>query len=160
MKNFPHQINQLPRLNEAVAVFARLIDEGRNIDDDGIVGDALARAGVYTFRNASRKSVETLLASEHRKPRGSQGTRTCARDLRRFFRLLGFITRRDDSAWDAEARERELVARAGLAAHVVIHRAVRRARLVTKLGGEPEWISRPLRIMRRYASDGLPRSSP
>ena len=153
MKNFPHQINQLPRLNEAVAVFARLIDEGRNIDDDGIVGDALARAGVYTFRNASRKSVETLLASEHRKPRGSQGTRTCARDLRRFFRLLGFITRRDDSAWHVEEQARNLLALTLPADQARIHELWRRALLDMRLGDERGRISRPYRILLRLVAE-------
>jgi hypothetical protein len=90
MKNFPHQINQLPRLTNALEVFARLIRDAANANDDGVVGDALARARVYTFRN-EKGSVESLLNAEHRKPHGSQGTRTCARDLRRFFHLLNFI---------------------------------------------------------------------
>lgn len=51
MKNFPHQINQLPRLTNALGVFARLIEKKHDVDDDGVVGDSLARAGVYTFRN-------------------------------------------------------------------------------------------------------------
>lgn len=90
MKNVPHQINQIPRLTHALSVFRRLIEEERNIDDDGVVGDALARAGVYTFRERDR-SIEELLDEEHLKPLGSQGSRTCARDLRRLFQLLGFL---------------------------------------------------------------------
>lgn len=90
MKNFPHQINQIPRLVQALEVFRALIDQGHDIDDDGVVGDALARASVYTFREREM-SIEELLVIEHNKPRGSQGTRTCARELRRLFHLLGFL---------------------------------------------------------------------
>lgn len=99
MKNFPHQINQLPRLNDAVKVLADLSDGGQDLSDDGIVGDALARAGVYNFRNPGTRSIETLLAGEHQKSRSNQGTRTCARDLRRFFRLLGFIEQDGAARW-------------------------------------------------------------
>jgi hypothetical protein len=98
MKNFPHQISFLPRLNRALGVFGDLINRRANIDSDAVVGDALARAGAYTFRYGHGRSIRALLAQEHGKPAGSQGTRACARDLRRFFRLLGFI-RRDDGRW-------------------------------------------------------------
>lgn len=91
MKNFPHQINQLPKLTEAITVFARLIERGADVADDGVVGDALAQAGVYTFRLPGNQSVAALLQKEHAKPFASQGTRTCARELRRFFSLLGFL---------------------------------------------------------------------
>ena len=57
MKNFPHQINQLLKLTRALGVFGRLIEAKLNVDDDGIVGDALARAGVYTFRNPGSKMI-------------------------------------------------------------------------------------------------------
>jgi hypothetical protein len=89
MKNFPHQINQISRLTKALSVFNDLIQGGANIQDDGVVGDAFAKAGVYTFREQQNRTVEDLLAEEHRKDIGSQGTRTCARELRRFFSLLG-----------------------------------------------------------------------
>ena len=68
MKNFPHQINQLPRLRRALQVFVRLIDARESVIDDGVVGDALADAGVYTFRNAGDRSTDELLRAEHRKP--------------------------------------------------------------------------------------------
>jgi hypothetical protein len=91
MKNFPHQINQLPRLNAALGVMDRMLSENRNLNDDGILGDALALAGVYTFRHAGTDSVQRLLILEHGKAASNQGTRTCARELRRTFVLLGFL---------------------------------------------------------------------
>lgn len=54
MKNFPHQINQIHRLTQALSVFRDLIERGQDISDDGVVGDALARAGVYTFREKGK----------------------------------------------------------------------------------------------------------
>jgi hypothetical protein len=109
MKNFPHQINQLPRLRDALEVFVRLADAQENVNDDGVVGDALARAGVYTFRNAGSRSADELLRAEHRKATASQGTRACARDLRRFFTLLGFINE-VNQGWRVEAPARALLA--------------------------------------------------
>lgn len=91
MKNFPHQMNKVPRLVQALGVFRDLIEQGKDIEDDGVVGDALTQAAVYSFRRQDQP-ISELLAVEHEKPRGQQGTRTCARDLRRFFHLLGFIT--------------------------------------------------------------------
>ena len=108
MKNFPHQINQLSRLRCALAVFGSLIDQGENVSDDGVVGNALARAGVYTFRNPGTRTTEELLRSEHAKPAASQGTRACARDLRRFFILLGFVGETRDG-WEVFANARSLL---------------------------------------------------
>lgn len=100
MKNIPHQINQIPRLAQGLGVFASLLKTGKDIENDGTLGDALAIAGVYTFRS-QRGTIQQMLAKEHTKPRGSQGTRTCARDLRRFYRLLGFL---DNHALTADAQ--------------------------------------------------------
>jgi len=109
MKNFPHQINQLPRLRRALAVFCRLMDNGEDVSNDGVVGDALARAGVYTFRNPGTRTTDELLRGEHRKPTASQGTRACARDLRRFFILSGFVSE-TRNAWRVAATARSLLA--------------------------------------------------
>lgn len=92
MKNFPHQINELQKLHRALGVFATLIKKGADADDDGIVGVALARKRVYQFRDKSL-SLQQALQRERAKPAGSQGTRTCARDLRRFFLLTGLLKR-------------------------------------------------------------------
>ncbi len=90
MKNFPHQINQIGKLTEALHVFSELNENGVNLQDDGAVGDAMARRGVYTFR-AQPPDIERRLEEEHRKAPSNQGTRTFARDLRRLFTLIGFI---------------------------------------------------------------------
>jgi hypothetical protein len=110
MKNFPHQINQLPRLTNAIGVFAQLIERNHDVDDDGEVGDALAISEVYTFRNPGAKTIEELLQFEHSKTPANQGTRTCARELRRFFILLGFIRRTRDGSWEISPSARALLA--------------------------------------------------
>lgn len=74
-----------------LAVFNQMAIAGRDIDDDGLVGDQLARESVYTFRNQGG-SIRSLLATEHSKSQSNQGTRTAARELRRMFTLLGFLT--------------------------------------------------------------------
>ena len=152
MKNFPHQINQLQRLTNGLRVFVRLIDRGRNIDDDGVVGDALARSGVYTFRNAAGQSVQRLLGLEHAKPRGSQGTRTCARDLRRFFGLLGLISHDENGAWRASEEARDLLRLIRVAdeprAHELWHAALLELRLEDQRG-----TSHPYRILLRLVAE-------
>jgi len=110
MKNFPHQINQLPRLTRALGVFVRLIKANREVGDDGIVGDALAKTKIYTFRTPGRKKIDELLEIEHRKSPDSQGTRTCARELRRFFSLLGFIRQTKAGLWEIAAPAKSLLA--------------------------------------------------
>ena len=94
MKNFPHQINKIPRLTEAIRVFRNLANEGCNLADDGVVGDRLVLQRVYTFLStaARRDTLESLLQIEHRKPSANQGSRTCARELRRLFFMLGYLT--------------------------------------------------------------------
>jgi hypothetical protein len=92
VKNFPHQVNKLERFAGGLGVFQELIEAESDVTDDGIVGDALARAGVYTFRDEyDPANIEELLEEEHAKPASNQGTRTMARELRRTFSLLGLL---------------------------------------------------------------------
>lgn len=110
MKNFPHQINQLPKLVRGLATFAELEAARSDLRDDGAVGKALARARVYTFRAPGTRTIHQLLAAERRKPRASQGTRTAARDLRRLFELLGFLEQEARGALRVSTLGRRLLA--------------------------------------------------
>jgi hypothetical protein len=152
MKNFPHQINQLPKLNDALGVLVALIDGARDVDDDGVVGDALARARVYTFRKPRSRSIKTLLTAEHRKDRGSQGTRTCARDLRRFFRLLEFIARDEAGVWRIANTARTLLTLKRSTDEPRMHELWRQRLLDLALedGGH---ISHPYRILLRLVAE-------
>jgi hypothetical protein len=95
MKNFPHQMNDLFRLTRGLQVFADLEQQGEDINDDQVVGIALARAGVYTFREKDQ-TLDELLETELQKPRSNRGTHTAARDLRRIFLLAGFLEQDTD----------------------------------------------------------------
>lgn len=91
MKNFPHQFSDITRLNNGLVVFINLHDKGQDVANDEVVGIALAQAGIYTFRDRNL-SLEDAIRNEIQKPRAQRGSHTAARDLRRIFILLGFIT--------------------------------------------------------------------
>lgn len=93
-------MNQIPKLRGALEVAARLASTGRNIGNDGELGYALTRAGIYKFRglpNPTEEELEIAIAREQRKPLSDQGPRTSARDLRRTLVLLGFLEYSVDS---------------------------------------------------------------
>lgn len=89
MKNFPHQVNNLDKLTSALVVARDLINGGQQLDD-GTFGEALALAGVYTFRHPMA-SVAANIAAEKLKPASDQGFRTAARDLKRFLSIAGLL---------------------------------------------------------------------
>ncbi len=110
--------------------------------DDGVVGEALARAGVYTFRDPNH-SVDEALKRERQKPESNQGFRTAARDLRRFYELLGFVSS------GKVTLSADLVLAAGHDPGVpAVKSAWQRALLDLDLNG-----SHPYRILTRLASD-------
>ncbi|WP_205289592.1 hypothetical protein, partial [Escherichia coli] len=61
----------------------------QSVADDGVFGEGLANAGIYTFRGIG--SVANRLAAEKLKPTGNQGFRTAAREMRRFFAVANLI---------------------------------------------------------------------
>ena len=90
VKNFPHQYNRFSLLRRTLATIADLNRAGSNVADDGVLGYQLARRGVYTFR-ALQGNLEDRIRAEQRKPEGSQGARTAAREIRRTLRYLDFL---------------------------------------------------------------------
>ena len=94
MKNFPHQINDIPKLVAALKVYKDLLDKNADTSDDGVFGYELATALVYKFRDQSDESPAAIAArieQEKKKIAQNQGARTAARDIRRFFDLAHFI---------------------------------------------------------------------
>ncbi|WP_333899944.1 hypothetical protein [Agrobacterium pusense] len=89
MKNFPHQFNDLGKLTGALNVLSVLQGAKQSVADDGVFGEGLANAGIYTFRGIG--SVANRLAAEKLKPTGNQGFRTAAREMRRFFAVANLI---------------------------------------------------------------------
>ncbi len=90
MKNFPHQFSNLTKLTSALSLVQRLINEGRNVSDDGALGISMAREKIYTFRNLTT-TIDERIAIESKKPLGNQGFRTAAREIRRFFAHTNLI---------------------------------------------------------------------
>lgn len=102
MRNFPHQVNQIPKIKGALWVVWQLAMDDRDVGDDGVLGYAVARAGIYTFRSLLRPSFQELEAAiqrEQGKQPSNQGPRTFARDLRRTLLLLGFLDHPEPSDW-------------------------------------------------------------
>ncbi len=90
MKNFPHQYTELSKFRETLSAISNLHLNGADVLDDGVLGYALARAGIYRFRGTV-PDIEIRINAELQKPRGDQGARTAARDVRRTLALLGFL---------------------------------------------------------------------
>ncbi|WP_099365747.1 hypothetical protein [Sphingobacterium sp. 1.A.4] len=90
MKNFPHQFNDLDKLFNALSSIKQLIDEEIALKDENF-GEILTRNGIYTYRE-KHLTVDEFLALEEEKPKSNRGYLTVARDIRRLFQLLGFLT--------------------------------------------------------------------
>lgn len=99
MKNYPNQASNFDRLRGTLAVIDQLNDTADSPADDGILGTEAARQGFYEFvefrgipfGDVSKADLEYRLAQEKAKPRGNQGTRTFARELRRTLRDMGWL---------------------------------------------------------------------
>jgi hypothetical protein len=90
MKNFPHQFNDLTKIFNALLAIKQLIEEETALKDENF-GELLTRNLIYTYRDKAL-SVEEFLALEEEKPKANRGYLTVARDIRRLFELLGFLT--------------------------------------------------------------------
>ena len=96
MKNYPNQASSFPRLRETLEAIRALNLEGKDPNDDGVLGYRAAELGIYEFRglhfrDATREQLQRRLDEELRKPKASQGTRTFARELRRTLRDMGWL---------------------------------------------------------------------
>lgn len=155
MKAFPHQFNDLSKLTDALRTFARLDASGADLSSDAVVGEAMARDGIYAFQNKDL-TIEQALAHEGTKDRSNRGTHTAARDLRRFLRLCGFLAS-DSSTGTLHVTER---GHALLASEddATAHQHWRSAILALELEDNSGNVSHPYRILLRLVGDypGLP----
>jgi hypothetical protein len=156
LKNFPHQYNQLSKLEEALRVASILIDGEDELRDDGVYGYALARAHVYTFRGLDEPAafdLEVRIGQEKQKPIGSQGARTAARETRRTLSLLHFLEFTDDNYKLAPEGQRLLYA---ASQNDVRGRAIiwRRCLWQLELIDQDGHVSHPIRLMLRLLGDG------
>ncbi|QAY69245.1 hypothetical protein [Xylanimonas protaetiae] len=96
MKNYPNQAAEFSRVRSTLNTISSLNAQGLDVLDDGVLGYELARSRDYTFRGidyttASAQDIEARIVLEKAKPRGDQGARTNARELRRTLRDLGWL---------------------------------------------------------------------
>ncbi len=96
MKNYPNQAAEFPRVRSTLRTIEDLNAQGLNVLDDGVLGYELARRRDYTFRGidyatATPQSIAARIAQEQAKPRGAQGARTNAREVRRTLQGLGWV---------------------------------------------------------------------
>ena len=108
MKNFPHQFNDLEKLFNALRSVKQLIDEEIALKDENF-GELLTRNEIYTYRDKSL-AIDEFLALEEEKPRASRGYLTVARDIRRLFQLLGFLTVYEDKSGTLSPQAIQLLA--------------------------------------------------
>ncbi len=90
MKGFPNQIADLEKLAGGMRCIVRLVNEGESARDDGVLGEALVRAGVAGTGHR-RLPVVQYLRIQRRKKTSRQSHRATARGLRELFEILGFI---------------------------------------------------------------------
>ena len=112
MRNFPHQVNQIRKIKGALKVASQLLTDGYDVGDDGVLGYAVARAGIYTFRNLlnpSPQELEEVIRCEQGKSLSNQGPRTFARDLRRTLVLLGFLEHSETSEWQVTSSGQQVL---------------------------------------------------
>jgi len=140
-------------------VFASLAQNDADLRDDGVVGDALARAGAYRFRGHNdSEDIDELLVAEHAKSPSDRGTRTMARELRRTFEGLhllspvaGALRPTSDAVRLLELGSDPMVPEA----HAIWRRAFHDLAIT-----DPDGTSHPYEIMLRLAGErpGIPKS--
>ncbi|MCF6367082.1 MAG: hypothetical protein L3J35_12905 [Bacteroidales bacterium] len=108
MKNFPHQFNDLTKIFNALLTIKQLIDEETALKDENF-GELLTRNLIYTYRDKTL-SVDEFLALEEGKPKANRGYLTVARDIRRLFELLGFLTVFEDKSGTLSSQAIQLLA--------------------------------------------------
>jgi len=107
MKNFPHQFNDLAKLFNALLAIKELIEEETPLKDENF-GELLTRRYVYTYRDKSL-SIDEYLELEELKPTSDRGYLTVARDIRRLFQLLGFLTVFEDKSGTLSTQAIQLI---------------------------------------------------
>ena len=91
MKGFPNQIADLGKLSQGIRCILRLLGEEENPRDDGVLGEALVRAGILGTGHTP-VPVDKYIKAQLKKSPSNQSFRTSARGLRELlYRRLGLI---------------------------------------------------------------------
>jgi hypothetical protein len=148
MKNFPHQFNDLTKIFNALLAIKQLIDEETALKDENF-GELLTRNLIYTYRDKTL-SVDEFLALEEEKPKANRGYLTVARDIRRLFELLGFLTVFEDKSGSLSSQAIQLLA----SPNEEIKRELwKNSFLQLGLEGTDGEISHPYRILLKLVQD-------
>lgn len=148
MKNFPHQFNDLNKIFNALLAIKELIDEEVALKDENF-GELLTRNLIYTYRDKTL-SVDEFLALEEEKPKANRGYLTVARDIRRLFELLGFLTVYDDKSGRLSSQAIQLIASPN---ETVKRELWKNSFLQLGLEGTDGEISHPYRILLKLVQD-------
>jgi len=148
MKNFPHQFNDLTKIFNALLVIKQLIDEETALKDENF-GELLTRNFIYTYRDKTL-SVDEFLAVEEEKPKANRGYLTVARDIRRLFELLGFLTVFEDKSGSLSSQAIQLLASPN---EEVKRELWKNSFLQLGLEGTDGEISHPYRILLKLVQD-------
>ena len=148
MKNFPHQFNDLTKIFNALLAIKQLIDEETALKDENF-GELLTRNLIYTYRDKTL-SVDEFLALEEEKPKANRGYLTVARDIRRLFELLGFLTVFEDKSGTLSSQAIQLLASPN---EEVKRELWKNSFLQLGLEGTDGEISHPYRILLKLVQD-------
>lgn len=135
--NFPHQVAKIDVLEQILERVDGLIGSGENVDDDGVLGYACVRSGLY-HQKRKPADLESWIANQLTKSASSQGPRTWARDVRRTFALFGLL-RTGPGGWQVTDRGRRILAA--------------RTGQVGRALGTAEWATSLLSLKFRAATD-------
>lgn len=95
MKNFPHPINNLDKLLEALRIAKIHFADTNAPLTDSDFGEHILRSGLRSYRNRNL-SLDEYLAQQRTLRPPNRSYETTPRDLRFFFKLLGFIISNPD----------------------------------------------------------------
>jgi hypothetical protein len=148
MKNFPHQFNDLTKIFNALLAIKQLIDQETALKDENF-GELLTRNLIYTYRDRTL-SVDEFLALEEEKPKANRGYLTVARDIRRLFELLGFLTVFENKSGSLSSQALQLLASPN---EEVKRELWKNSFLQLGLEGTDGEISHPYRILLKLVQD-------
>lgn len=148
MKNFPHQFNDLAKLFNALSIAKKLINDKTSLNDDNY-GIQLTRENIYTYRDKTL-SIAEYLEKEQEKPASNRGYLTVARDIRRLFELLGFLTVFPDKTAKLSPSANQLLKTESSAARKELWR---NALLQLGLEGTDGEVSHPYRILLKLVNN-------
>ncbi len=148
MKNFPHQFNDLSKLFRALQAIQQLLEEESPLSDENF-GKLLTGNEIYTYKDRTL-SIEEFLHAEQQKPKSSRGYLTVARDIRRFFQLLGYLTVFPDKSGELSSAAIQLLAQGN---NEVKNQLWNNSFLQLGLEGQDGEVSHPYRILLKLVQD-------